>query len=283
VTLNNRALLTILLLTVLVLGCAPRPPSWPPFPEKLGETSTWYVDMERFQRSAHGGLTCGECHADVMPGDPAEPHPDAAQIALPATALYDYGTCEPCHPQEYAAYERGVHAEAAVDPTENGSGILAPTCGDCHNAHYATAEARAGLLSSVSETCGSQCHAEALESYEQNYHGKAALLGYQKTATCTDCHGAHHVLALFEKAEAISACRRCHTDANTRLVGHRIHAHETLDADPDDPRAADFALFFWVRLFFTLLVVCVLGFFYTHTGLWFLRSLHERLRGKTHD
>jgi hypothetical protein len=79
------------------------------------------------------------------------------------------------------------------------------------------------------------------------------------------------------------ACRRCHPQADASFASYRIHAHETLDPDPDDPRAGEFQLFFWVKLFFTVLVVSVLAFFYTHTGLWFLRSLHERLRGGHHD
>jgi hypothetical protein len=283
VTMRTKTFTAILLLSILLLGCAPRPPSWPPFPDKLAETATWYVDVERFQRSAHGSLTCAECHADITPGDPATPHPDTAKLATEDTSLYDYGTCQSCHPQEYVSYEEGIHAEAMANPAGIELDAAAPTCGHCHNAHYTSPETRAELLVSVSETCG-ECHAEALEAYHHNYHGKAALLGHEKTATCADCHGAHTVLALYEADESIPACRRCHLEANARFVSHRIHAHETLNPEPDDPRALDFQIFFWVKLFFTCLVVGVLAFFYTHTGLWFLRSLHERLRkGGHHD
>jgi hypothetical protein len=138
-------------------------------------------------------------------------------------------------------------------------------------------------LASTSETCGT-CHADALETYRHNYHGKAALLGSANSATCADCHGAHTVLALYEPDEAIPACSRCHPQASDSFVSFRIHAQATLDPDPEDPRASDFRIFFWVTVFFTVLVVAVLTFFYLHTGLWFLRSLHERLRkGGRHD
>jgi hypothetical protein len=274
---RTRTFVTILLFTLFLTGCTPRPPTWPPFPEKLDETSTWLVDVERYQRSAHGTLSCEECHADITTGDPITPHPDTAKLTQEATALYDYRSCEACHPEAYAAYQQGVHAEALASPNDIKLDAAPPTCGHCHNAHYAAAETRAELLVSVSETCGA-CHLEALETYEHNYHGKAALLGRETTATCTDCHGAHTVLALYEAVESLPACRRCHTEATDSFVSYRIHAQATLNPDPEDPRATDFRIFFWVTLFFTVLVVCVLAFFYTHTGLWFLRSLHERLR-----
>lgn len=271
---RTKGFLIIVLCSMLLLGCAPRPPGWPPF---LTEASPWHVDMERFQRSAHGSLACTDCHADIRPGDAAAPHPNRANLTAEATALYDYQKCEACHPYEYAAYTQGVHAAAQANPSDIKSGRPAPTCGHCHNAHYASAQTRADLLKSVSERCGT-CHPQALKTYEHNYHGKAALLGRTTTATCADCHGAHTVLALYETSESLPACRRCHPEANNRFAGYRIHAEATLNPDPDDPRAPEFKLFFWVTLFFTCLVVGVLALFYTHTGLWFLRSLHERLR-----
>jgi hypothetical protein len=169
-----------------------------------------------------------------------------------------------------------------ASPESVESGLSPPTCGHCHNAHYATPESRAELLTGVGEVC-SECHPEALESYHHNYHGKVALLGYEKTATCADCHGAHTIRALYEAEESLPACLRCHPEANEHFASYRIHASATLNPDPDDPRSTEFRIFFWVTLFFTLLVVGVLAFFYTHTGLWFLRSLHERLRGGHHE
>jgi predicted CXXCH cytochrome family protein len=278
---RTRTFLATCLLSFLVLGCASRPPTWPTFVGEPGEAVPWYVDGEQFRRSAHGNLACTECHPDILIDQPETPHPDVTKLPQAATALYDYSLCADCHPQEYSFYEEGVHAQAMAAPEGITLDVAAPTCGDCHNAHYATAATRAELLTSVSEVCG-ECHPEALATYGHNYHGKAALLGYEKTATCTDCHGAHTVLALAETDQAVSACQRCHPDANTRFADYRIHAQATLNPDPDDPRATDFRILFWVTLFFTILVVAVLAFFYTHTALWFLRSLHERLRREHH-
>ncbi len=280
---RTKRFLTILLCSILLLGCTPRPPTWPPSLVRPAETSSWQVDIERFQRSAHGNLACTDCHADIQPGEPTTPHPDTSRLTTEATALYDYQRCAACHPYEYAACTQGVHAGVRANPSDIRLDQPAPTCGHCHNPHYVTKETRAELLTSVSETCGN-CHPEAVKSYEHNYHGKAALLGRETTATCTDCHGAHTVLALYETSESLPACRRCHPAANDQFASYRIHAAATLNPDPNDPRATDFKLFFWVTLFFTCLVVGVLALFYTHTGLWFLRSLHERLRrGGPHE
>jgi hypothetical protein len=279
---RTRMFLTIVLLSTLLLGCAPRPPSWPPFLDDLSETDTWYLDVERYQQAAHGNLTCEQCHPDIALDDPSVPHPNAEDLTLPATSLVDYAACESCHPQEVAATMGGVHAEAMAAPDPSVLEADPPTCGHCHNAHYATSETRAELLTTVSEACA-DCHLAALETYEENYHGQSALLGHEKTATCTDCHGAHTVLALQDPGESMPACKRCHPEATDSFVSHLIHAEETPNPDPDDPNAVEFQILFWVKIFFTVLVVGVLAFFYTHTGLWFLRSLHERLRGKHRD
>ncbi len=238
------------------------------------------MDAERFLNSAHGGVACETCHADIMPNETtAEAHPDLDRLLRSATSLYDYRTCATCHPQEYAAYEVGAHAAARARPTEGSE--PSPTCGHCHDPHYATASTRSELLTGVVETCGG-CHPEALESYQHDYHGKAALLGYEQAATCTDCHGAHTVSAFQNAAETVQACRRCHPQVTEDMASYLVHARETLRAEPQESRAGEYALLFWVKLFFTVLVVAVLTFFYTHTGLWFLRSLHERLKRGRH-
>jgi cytochrome b subunit of formate dehydrogenase len=255
----------------LLTGCTPSPRLAPPTNPAFG----WAIDLERFRASAHGHLDCATCHPDISPEDQTAPHPDPARLIQDARALYDYARCASCHPNEYAAYEQGVHADARAR-SEEGT-VPAPTCGDCHNAHYATVGTRAQVLDFVRQTCG-DCHPEALETYLHDYHGKATVLGRENAATCADCHGAHNVLALNAPDEEVRACRRCHPQATLGLTGYYVHARETLQAAPEDPRRQDFALLFWVQLFFIVLTASVLAVFYAHTGLWFLRSLHERLR-----
>lgn len=256
---------------ILLTGCTPSPRLAP----LTGPSSGWAIDLARFRASAHGSLGCATCHPDITPADEVAPHPDPARLTQDTRALYDYARCAECHPNEYAAYERGVHADARAR-SEAGA-FPAPTCGHCHDAHYASLGTRTQVMQFVSQTCG-ECHPEALETYRDDYHGKAVILGRENAATCADCHGAHNVLALATPEEEVQACRRCHPGATLGLTGYYVHARETLQAAPDDPRRQDFALLFWVQLFFVILTASVLAVFYAHTGLWFLRSLHERLR-----
>ncbi len=256
----------------LLTGCTPRPPASSPSPPQAG----WHIDLTRFRASAHGNLDCAVCHPDIAPESETTPHPDPARLTEDSLALYDYQRCASCHPEEYAAYEQGVHATARSQP-EEAPAVPAPTCGHCHNAHYVTVTTRSQVLEAVGPVCG-DCHPDALETYTHDYHGKAVLLGRENAATCADCHGAHNVLALKTPAEEAQACRRCHPRAEISLTGYYVHARETLQAAPEDPNRQAFALLFWVQLFFIALTASVLAVFYAHTGLWFLRSLHERLR-----
>lgn len=272
----RRWLLLIPLLTSLGLSaCASRPPTWI---EPVDDLSGWFINSTRFRASAHGNMSCADCHPEVKIDDPQAPHPNLDRLGTSATDLYDYQACARCHPQEYEAYTEGAHAKARQNPGGVKIEAEPPTCGHCHNAHYTTADrARAELATSTSESCG-QCHPLQLTSYQENYHGKAAALRYEQSASCADCHGAHRVSALDTPEEAVVACRRCHPGANVNMASALIHAEETRSAPPDHPRAGQYALLFWVKMFFTLLVVGVLTFFYAHTLLWLLRDLHRKLK-----
>ena len=274
--LTGRWVLLILSLAVLSLSaCAPRPPTW----AEAGEgPAGWFIDSTRYQASAHGNIACADCHPQVKLDDPQAPHPNRDLLRTAAIALYDYQACAECHPQEYAAYAEGAHAEARQNPELVQSESEPPTCGHCHDVHYVVAgRSRVELMATTVESCG-QCHLLQLASYQENYHGKATALHYGQSASCADCHNAHRVSALATPEEALSSCRRCHPEANINMAGFLIHAEETISAPPDDSRASQYALLFWIKLFFIVLVVGVLTVFYVHTLLWLLRDLHHKLK-----
>jgi len=266
--------LLILAALMLVLGaCTSAPaPSEPP-------VQTWYVDTVRFQSGAHAALDCGDCHTDIKLEDVPAKHPSADRITQEARTLFDYRACERCHKEEYAAYAQGVHAEVLSGARKKMSSYDAPTCGHCHSPHYGPANrARVELFAVQTDVCGA-CHPEARETYLQNYHGKAAVhLGEKRSAGCTDCHGGHQVASLTKTEDALAICQRCHPEATPNMAGFLIHARENLPA-PDERRAFESTLLFYAKVFFTLLIVGVLGFFYAHTLLWLIRSAHRNMRG----
>jgi hypothetical protein len=240
---------------------------------------TWYVDTVRFQSGAHAGLDCSDCHADIKLEDVPTKHPSPDRITQDARTLFDYRACGRCHKEEYAAYVKGVHAEVLSGAREKTSSYDAPTCGHCHNPHYDPANrTRTEFFIMQMDTCG-VCHPEERETYLQNYHGKAAVnLGEKRSAGCTDCHGGHQVASLIKTEDALAICQRCHPAATPNMAGFLIHARENLPA-PDQRRAFESTLLFYAKVFFTLLIVGVLGFFYAHTLLWLIRSAHRKLRG----
>ena len=85
-------------------------------------------------------------------------------------------------------------------------------------------------------------------------------------------------MALDQPEEEIQACRKCHPSASVNMAGYLVHAEEDPSPDPDQQHAREFVLLFFVQIFFVVLTVSVLAFFYGHTFLWLLRSLHEKLR-----
>lgn len=270
------AAVVILSSIVLVVGCGQRITGRPTAEPEPG---SWYLDVQRFNQSVHGGVDCLECHLDILPEDFPDEHPNPDHLSMDSTELFDYEACAICHPQEHEYYLQGVHAELLAGTRECESEYPAPTCGHCHDPHYRQGGlSRLQLIDAQVQICG-QCHPAELATYLENYHGKTAVdLDYEDSASCADCHGSHTILALDTGEEALAACRKCHPDANENMADFLIHAELTVAPEPGAPRARESVLLFFVQLFFLVLTASVLAFFYGHTFLWLLRGLHERLR-----
>ncbi|MBT3175988.1 MAG: hypothetical protein HOG03_03870 [Desulfobacula sp.] len=245
--------------------------------------STWFVDMNNYRDSAHGSLKCQECHGSMM--DTQKNHPDKKAddfLYTQTKRVFDYQSCEKCHKIAYQRYLKGEHANAGLKektsgkPSETG---YAPTCGDCHSAHYSKSHlTRAQTGKMMTETCGT-CHFEQKQSFLANYHGKAAVnLGYDKAAFCTDCHGAHTMLSLKDKKTALTACLRCHFDAGPEFANIIIHDSNKNPGLKNDTKKASLKWVHIMRALSLIFVIAVLVFFYMHTGLLMIRKLHEKLR-----
>ena len=260
-------------------------PRIPAIPEK---ESSWFVNLNRFADSAHGTFSCEQCHADMDKGDKVHPVSESStSLTKNATRLYDYSRCKTCHRKSYENYILGAHARAlqkekAKPDNQHLSGAgpgNAPTCGDCHSAHYARSHlSRLETGRNATEVCGS-CHLAQKASYLENYHGKAAVnLGNERSAFCTDCHGAHDCVSLKDKEAALTACRRCHPEAGQGFVEFVIHVTPKEVAIDAKQKRERVALIRVITAIMAILAVLVVGFFYGHTFLWILRELHERLR-----
>jgi len=251
------------------------------------DSSGWFVDLNRFSESAHKNFTCEACHGDMV--DQGKQHPDtrdATRLKSEATRIYDYQRCRTCHRESYDRYLRGAHARALTEektapaPERAVSDLLkAPTCGECHSAHYARSHlSRAAAGQAMTAVCGA-CHAAQKATYLDNYHGKVAVnLADEASAYCTDCHGAHECISLKDRKAAVAACQRCHPEAGEKFSQFVIHPTTEGLARDNREKQKHVTIIKIVTLIMTIMVILVVGFFYGHSFLWLLREIHEKLR-----
>jgi hypothetical protein len=251
------------------------------------DTSGWFVDLNRFSESAHRNFTCEACHGDMSVQ--GKKHPDSEEAKLlgsEATRIYDYRRCKTCHRESYDRYLRGAHAKALTEekktPGSEGSlsdRLKAPTCGECHSAHYDRSHLSRGATGkAMTDTCG-VCHPEQKATYLENYHGKVAVnLRDEASAYCTDCHGAHECVSLKDRKTALAACQRCHPETGEKFSQFVIHPTTEGLARDNKEKQKHVTIIKIVTLIMTIIVILVVGFFYGHSFLWLLREIHEKLR-----
>jgi hypothetical protein len=188
--------------------------------------------------------------AGAQPGVPSPP------AARPVDVSASSGRCGVCHPAERAEFEVSRHAGEQV------------RCVSCHGGNDASLDqARAhggnfrGKIArrSVPSVCAT-CHSdEAMMRpynlpvdqyalYQTSGHGRRLARGDERVAVCSDCHGAHAILAASDPASKVfrtnvpQTCGRCHADS-TRVTKNvfspyvaSVHGHELLDnANPRAP------------------------------------------------
>ncbi len=269
--------------------------------------STWFVEMNQYADGAHGSLKCEECHGPMISKKTSKKtgsqpdnkidktigktpslyniHPDpkdANFLTHQTKRNFDYQSCKKCHKNAHGRYQKGEHAKALTKeitegkPSETG---FAPTCGDCHSAHYSKSHrSRPMIGKEMTQTCGA-CHPDQKTSFLANYHGKAAVnLGYEKAAFCTDCHGAHTTVSLKDKELVLNRCKRCHSDATPEFANIIIHDSTKNLELKNKAKKSGLKWVHWLGSLSLFFVVGVLVFFYTHTGLLMLRKLQEKLR-----
>jgi hypothetical protein len=176
-------------------------------------------------------------------------------------------TCGKCHREVLTEYEGSIHGKAAARGVKS-----APVCTDCHGEHLISRPSNPAspvYPTRVAATC-SKCHEDAkiqrkfglpagrLSSYISSYHGVANKYGDVTVANCATCHGAHNVLpssdpkSTVNKKNIPATCGKCHPGAGANFAQGSIHVLPTPKQDP---------IVFWVRSFYMLFVVGLIGSF----------------------
>lgn len=217
-----------------------------------------YVDPAAFKESVHGENACSSCHRGFLltipqHTDPSQDDKDFRHVAIEA--------CEECHQKEFQEYLTSDHAQRFYADEDVG-----PICISCHGSHEVrqvnlnqeTAEFK---MSMAQDSCG-RCHMDKFKSAKHEFHFKALSLGYERAATCFDCHGFHTNLALHSgEEETVEACKQCHPGANEGFTYFQMHLEEGFENAWWGVRA--------VYYFFNTLLVVVLvtGIAYTTVHL----------------
>ncbi len=218
------------------------------------------VPAARLARSVHGKLACVSCHTTItaIPHKNALPTPADRRRQVPQM-------CGSCHAKALDDYRHSVHGRAVM----RGGAV----CTDCHSAHAVTPPHAPATRLAITKNCGT-CHAGALASYKQSYHGKIFALGYANIATCADCHGSHAILPASDPASSVSSakrlatCRNCHADATAGFASFQAHA--TTDNFAQYPYTWIAAKLVW------MLIIVTFGIFWTHSLFWLYSELRDR-------
>jgi cytochrome b subunit of formate dehydrogenase len=118
------------------------------------------------------------------------------------------------HKDAHAAFDASVHGR-----------VGAASCKACHtvNGDMTTVLPAADPNSTVNranmvQTCG-RCHSDAATSFHNSIHGSKREAGWDKAATCADCHGSHSIERASDIRSTVNrtntaeqVCIKCHAD-----------------------------------------------------------------------
>jgi len=230
--------------------------------------------IKSYKMSIHGkglnmaGLmvsaTCTSCHTahSILPASDPSSTVNRRKIT---------STCASCHLGIAEQFQKSVHS-SKMTRTEK----KLPVCIDCHSSHTIKRVDTVSFRMLILEECGN-CHETETNTYFDTYHGKASLLsGGEKTAKCSDCHGAHDILpAYYTKSRlnprnVVETCRKCHPNSNRKFTGYLTHA-----THHDKKKYPYLYYTFWSM---TVLLLGTFTFFGLHTLFWIPRSFRQRFK-----
>lgn len=184
---------------------------------KATDGRSMFVQRKDHQRSRHARVACAQCHSGVN-----------VSLERPCASLVREVDCGACHTAVAQEYVQSMHGRLLVKGDSN-----APSCKECHGTHAILGRLQSNsptFPTNVPRLCAA-CHREGqkaaarykgpqhriIESYTDSIHGKGLLKsGLTVTATCTNCHSAHHVLPRTDPKSTVhrenvpATCGSCH-------------------------------------------------------------------------
>jgi hypothetical protein len=247
--------------------------------------------------------TCNQCHQDIAARLEGSAHVIAiSEGNLSAAVCTDcHGshntrplreqpiqvshTCQGCHSEIYARYERSVHGAALIG--EGNPDV--PNCIDCHGAHHVLGPMNAPFRLDSYKTCA-RCHADrelmakysispnTVRAWMNDFHGKVVVLTDEinpgrdtDKATCIDCHGVHDMLTTEDPGSAVSperilsTCQKCHPEATNKFTGAFL--------DHQEPSTSDYPVVFYVKWFYYLIIPFIIGGMFVFVVTDYIRQI----------
>ncbi len=235
---------------------------------RRSETATQvenYMDSIHAKGLLESGLTvtanCADCHTAHSELPAADPRSAVHRANVGAT-------CGRCHHGIMELFDQSIHSPQVADTGEE-----LPVCSDCHSAHEIQRVDRSDFRGHIMDQCG-ECHEQITEEYFETFHGKVSRLGYERAATCYDCHGSHDILPTSDPRSRLShdniveTCASCHPGSHRQFAGYLSHATHH---DPD--KYPYLFITFWAM---TGLLLGTFTISWLHTLMWLPRSLQYR-------
>lgn len=172
-----------------------------------GRYRSLFVEPADLAQSAHRGLVCAECHADIL---------EAPHTEIPRTIR-----CGACHRKSRETISESAHAKLG------GSGSSA-SCIACHGSHRIQKIAADGNI-----ICAS-CHGRQAKQMAAGIHAGSGGGRTRNLPTCATCHATHAVkshrdpVSPTNRSQIHDTCARCHADprviAKERIARPRVVA-----------------------------------------------------------
>jgi hypothetical protein len=176
-----------------------------------------YVNYSQIKSSMHAQIACSQCHSDVN-----------TSHTRPCDNITQKVDCTKCHESIGQDYSRSTHGQLFAKNDPN-----APTCYECHGTHGVQGKTnpKSPIFPTNIPTLCAKCHRDGekaavryvgtekdiIHNYVESIHGKGLMKsGLTVTATCTDCHTAHHELPHTDSTSSIypgniaKTCGHCH-------------------------------------------------------------------------
>jgi formate dehydrogenase gamma subunit len=253
---------------------------------QVGISASFIAD---YKKSIHGvalasgdlnAPSCSNCHGAHDMAIGSNPKSSVSKFKVPET-------CGKCHDQVAKTYYQSIHGTALQAGNEE-----APNCTDCHGEHqiFAPSDPRSSVAGrNVSTRVCAACHnsvtltqkyglaSERFASFEDSYHGLASREGSVQVANCASCHGYHNIkppsdpTSTINKANLPATCGKCHKGANENFTRGAVHLIVAPASQP---------ILYWIRTFYTVLIVVIIGGMLAHNLFDFFIKSRSRFAAR---